>query len=58
VLAEGFNTKKSELSFAVQIGRFAKALAKDIVQLVTVPLPTTTIPAESLPVIVGDAPQD
>ena len=54
MLAEDFNTKKSELSLAVQIGGFAKAVAKGIVQLVTVPLPTTTVPAESLPAIVGD----
>jgi hypothetical protein len=58
VLAEDFNTKKSELSFAVQIGGFAKAVAKGIVQLVRIPLPTTTMPAESLPAIVGDVPQD
>ena len=58
VLAAGFNTKKLEVSFAVQIGGFGKALANGIVQLVTVPDPTTTRPAESLPIILGDPPQD
>ena len=56
VLADGLITTKLELSLAVQIGAFAKGLEKVTVQRVTVPAPTTTLAAESFPVMTGDVP--
>ncbi len=58
VVAVGFITTKSELSLAVQIGALVNALENVTVQLVTVPAPTTMMPAESLPVRLGDVPHE